>query len=186
MLSPEEQSELLTDKTIVPAKRAAKVMRGYLAQFEKLAQDGGAERAILNLLGLFDRPADGPAVDALLAKHIPGLTDELFFEKSRSRLVFQFQEKKLTSEAERSARLIEAKNRLRKLRLLSKANPKDPHELDAHPVVRAFFAGRLERPRPKPPRPRTTSSTAIIRPQRRTCPTRWRRCSRCFTPFSTA
>ena len=81
VLSPEEESELLTDKTIVPAKRAAKVMRGYLAQFEKLAQDGGAERAILNLLGLFDRPADGPAVDALLAKHIPGLTDELFFEK---------------------------------------------------------------------------------------------------------
>jgi hypothetical protein len=41
VLSPEEESELLTDKTIVPAKRAAKVMRGYLAQFEKLAQDGG-------------------------------------------------------------------------------------------------------------------------------------------------
>ena len=46
MLSPEEESELLTDRTIVPAKRAAKVMRGYLAQFEKLGQDGGAERAI--------------------------------------------------------------------------------------------------------------------------------------------
>ena len=90
VLSPEEQSELLTDKTIIPAKRAAKVMRGYLAQFEKLAQDGGAERAILNLLGLFDRPADGPAVDALLAKHIPGLTDELFFEKiEKARRAFQ-------------------------------------------------------------------------------------------------
>ena len=36
VLSPEEESELLTDKTIIPAKRAAKVMRGYLAQFEKL------------------------------------------------------------------------------------------------------------------------------------------------------
>ena len=54
-------------------------MRGYLAQFDKLGQDGGCGgRAILNLLGLFDRPADGPAVDALLLKHIPGLTDELF------------------------------------------------------------------------------------------------------------
>ena len=40
VLSPEEQSELLTDKTIVPAKRAAKVMRGYLAQFDKLAKEG--------------------------------------------------------------------------------------------------------------------------------------------------
>ncbi len=51
VLSPEEIE--LADKTIIPAKRAAKVMRGYLAQFEKLGQDGGAERAILNLLGLF-------------------------------------------------------------------------------------------------------------------------------------
>jgi len=138
VLSPEEQSELLSDKTIVPAKRAAKVMRGYLAQFEKLAQDGGAERAILNLLGLFDRPADGPAADALLAKHIPGLTDELFFDRSEP-----------LPEAKRTARLLEAKRRLRKLRLLSKANPKDPHELDAHPVVRAFFAGRLEETAPE-------------------------------------
>ena len=87
VLSPAEQSELLTDKTIVPAKRAAKVMRGYLAQFDKLAKEGaaeglgGPELALLNLLGLFDRPADGPAVDALLAQHIPGLTDDLFFER---------------------------------------------------------------------------------------------------------
>lgn len=138
VLSPEEESELLTDKTIVPAKRAAKVMHGYLAQFEKLVQDGGAERAILNLLGLFDRPADGPAVDALLAKHIPGLTDELFFEGADP-----------IPEAKRNARLLEAKRRLRKLRLLSKANPKDPHELDAHPVVRAFCAGRLEETAPE-------------------------------------
>ena len=32
---------------------------------------------------------------------------------------------------------------------MSKANPKDPHELDAHPVVRAFFAGRLEETAPE-------------------------------------
>ena len=133
VLSPEEQSELLTDKTIIPAKRAAKVMQGYLAQFEKPAQDAGAERAILNLLGLFDRPADGPAVDALLTKHIPGLTDALFFDGSEP-----------LPEAKRAARLLEAKRRLRKLRLLSKANPEDLHELDAHPVVRAFCTGRLE------------------------------------------
>ena len=58
VLSPEENE--LADKTIVPAKRAAKVMRGYLAQFEKLANEGaaeglgGPELALLNLLGLFD------------------------------------------------------------------------------------------------------------------------------------
>ena len=149
MLSPEEQSELLTDKTIVPAKRAAKLMRGYLAKLEKLAQDGGAERAILNLLGLFDRPADGPAVNTLLEKHILGLTNELFFEwieKTSGRLfwVRRWVELQPLSKAKRDARVREAKSRLRKLRLLSKANPKDPDELDAHPVVRAFFGGRLE------------------------------------------
>ena len=100
------ESELLTDKTIIPAKRAAKVMRGYLAQFEKLAQDGGAERAILNLLGLFDRPADGPAVDALLAKHIPGLTDELFFEKieTTSGMAFQVAENRAQAHSRSQAR----------------------------------------------------------------------------------
>jgi hypothetical protein len=159
VLSPEEQSELLTDKTIVPAKRAAKVMRGYLAQFDKLAKEGaadglgGPELALLNLLGLFDRPADGPAVDALLAQHIPGLTDDLFFERLEKTSGWLFKSHKIEleplSEAKRAARLREAKSRLRKLRLLSKANPKDPHELDAHPVVRAFFAGRLEETAPE-------------------------------------
>ncbi len=159
VLSPEEQSELLTDKTIVPAKRAAKVMRGYLEQFEKLAKDnataglGGPERALLNLLGLFDRPADGPAVDALLAQHIPGLTDDLFFERLEKTSGWLFKSHKIEleplPEAKRAARLREAKSRLRKLRLLSKSNPKDPHELDAHPVVRAFFAGRLEETAPE-------------------------------------
>ena len=35
------------------------------------------------------------------------------------------------------------------MRLLSKTKPKDQHELDAHPVVRAFFAGRLEETAPE-------------------------------------
>ena len=161
VLSPTEQSELLTDKTIIPAKRAAKVMRGYLDQFEKLASDpkrqaeglGGPERALLSLLGMFDRPADGSAVDALLAQHIPGLTDELFFERIETTSGWLFKSRTIelepVPEAKRVARLREAKSRLRKLHLLSKANPKDPHELDAHPVVRAFFAGRLEEAAPE-------------------------------------
>src|SRR5438477_144646 len=40
VLSPAEQSELLTDKTIIPAKRAAKVMRGYLARFDEPSPAG--------------------------------------------------------------------------------------------------------------------------------------------------
>lgn len=154
VLSPAELSELLTDKTIIPAKRAAKVMRGYLAQFDKLAHGdvtvglGGPERALLNLIGLFDRPADGPAVDALLAQRIPGLTDELFFEPIVARKGWfgigrKVNARELTA-GERAQRIRWAKDRLRKLWLLSKTNPKDPHELDAHPLVRAFFAGRLK------------------------------------------
>ena len=99
----------------------------------------------MNLLGLFDRPADGPAVDALLAQHIPGLTDDLFFERiETTRLAVQVAQDRAGAafRSKRAARLREAKSRLRKLRLLSKPNPKDPHELDAHPVVRAFFACR--------------------------------------------
>ena len=161
VLSPAEQSELLTDRTIIPAKRAAKVMRGYLEQFEKLAKDpkcqaeglGGPERALLNLLGLFDRPADGPALDALLARHIPWLTDELFFEqihKSEWMGLRKRSEVRELTPRERGQRIRFAKERLRKLRLLSEVNPKDTLELDAHPVVRAFFAGRLQETAPKP------------------------------------
>jgi hypothetical protein len=159
VLTKAEQSELATDKTIVPAKRAAKVMRGYLQQFEKLAKDnataglGGPERVLLQVLGLFDRPADGAAVDALLDERIPGLTDELFVETIVTRKGFfgigrRVDVRELTP-GERGQRIRRAKERLRKLRLLSKANPKDPHELDAHPVVRAFFAGRLEETAPE-------------------------------------
>nr|MBX2855361.1 toll/interleukin-1 receptor domain-containing protein [Paracoccaceae bacterium] len=131
MLSPEEQSELLTDKTIIPAKRAAKVMRGYLEQFDKLAGDGasaglgGPERALLHLLGLFDRPAEGAAVDRLLEAHILGLTDELFYDvlarPSPANGVSKPRVRLLKPE-ERAARLREAKSRLRKLRLLAGAD----------------------------------------------------------------
>ena len=50
---------------------------------------------------------------------------------------------------ERAARLREAKSRLRKLRLLAGAAKDDPRGLDAHPVVRAFFAGRLAETAPE-------------------------------------
>ncbi|HWE19137.1 MAG TPA: toll/interleukin-1 receptor domain-containing protein [Hyphomicrobiaceae bacterium] len=155
--SPAEQSESLADDTIVHAERSAKVMRGYLEQFGKLAREdktaglGGPERALLNLLGLFDRPADGGAVEALIKRRVRGLTDNLFetcVEKRIAGFKYASVRKKLTPN-EQSARLREAKNRLRKLRLLSKADPKDAHELDAHPLVRAFFAGHLEKTAPK-------------------------------------
>ncbi|MBV1694500.1 MAG: TIR domain-containing protein [Hyphomicrobiales bacterium] len=158
-LTAAEQEEAATDKTIVPAKRAAKVMRGYLEQFEKLSKDGasaglgGPERALLHLIGLFDRPADGPAIDKLLEAHIPGLTDELFFERVETTTGWLFKSHRIdlieVPAEKRIARLREAKGRLRKLRLLSGAAKDDPRGLDAHPVVRAYFAGRLEETAPE-------------------------------------
>jgi hypothetical protein len=50
---------------------------------------------------------------------------------------------------ERGQRLRRAKERLRKLKLLANPNPNDPHELDAHPIVRAYFAGRLVQTAPE-------------------------------------
>jgi len=149
ILTPEEQRS--TDKTLIPAKRAAKVMAGYLEQFGKLAKanragQGGPERALLSLLGLFDRPADGAAVDMLLAERILGLTDALFVEPTSKRWfgVFTRTEFRNLTPGERASRLREAKSRLRKLRLLAKEDPKDRGSLDAHPMVRAYFGKLLE------------------------------------------
>lgn len=155
VLTQAEEEELATDKTIKPAKRAAKVMRSYLERFDWLAANsaatglGGTERVLLYLLGLFDRPADGQAIEALLQERIPGLTDELFFDtvtKTSGWWLFKSRKVEIRelTVSERSRRIRRAKEVLRKLRLFSRPNPDDPHELDAHPIVRAYFSGRLE------------------------------------------
>ena len=140
-LTPEEEARAQMDETLIPAKRAQKVMRGYLEQFE-----GQPERALLHLLGLFDRPADGGAVEVLLAERIPDLTDDFFVKIEQTKGFFGFGKKIITTELtpmEREIRLSWAKERLRKLRLLASENKDDPNGLDAHPVVRAYFAERL-------------------------------------------
>jgi hypothetical protein len=153
--SEAEDEELATDKTAKPARRAAKIMRGYLGIFDKLTESGPqtevgtADRTLLNLLGLFDRPAEGSAIKMLLKAPIPGLTDELFFESATRCFGWgPFKHHRIVrreiGEDERLQRIRRAKERLRRLRLLSKPNQGDPHELDAHPIVRAFFAGRLK------------------------------------------
>ena len=154
-LTPEEEARAQMDETLIPAKRAQKVMRGYLEQFDRLedtAGSGGPERALLHLLGLFDRPADGDAVDVLLAERIPGLTDDLFVQVEKTKGFLGFGKKVITTELtpkERQTRLWWAKERLRKLRLLASESKDDPHGLDAHPVVRAYFAERLKETAPE-------------------------------------
>lgn len=86
---------------------------------------GGPELAILRLLGLFDRPAEGGALKALrAAPHIPDLTEPL------------------VDLSEEDWRLALAT--LRDHGLLAAADPREPETLDTHPLVRACFAKELE------------------------------------------
>lgn len=140
------------DRTVHYAKRAEKILEAYLERFDELSSGagriGGPERALLRLIGLFDRPADGAAVDVLLETQIAGLTDELFVARVGRRGFLGFGRRTVScilSPEERVYLLREAKSRLRKCRLLANADAQDPHALDAHPMVRAFFTGWLER-----------------------------------------
>ncbi len=90
----------------------------------------GPEVAILRLLGLFDRPADAKALAALRAKPaIPGLTEAL-----------------VDISAEEWNWAISS---LQEHGLLLPADPHQAGDLDAHPLVRAYFQEELEKEHPE-------------------------------------
>ena len=98
---------------------ARKVMESYQTWFGE-----GPELSVLRMLGLFDRPADENALDALLkSPAIPGLTESL------------------TDLSATERRTILA--RLRRARLLAGEDPHDPGHLDTHPLVREYFGEQL-------------------------------------------
>lgn len=98
---------------------ARKVMESYRTWFGE-----GPELSILRMLGLFDRPAEEKALEALLRPPaIPGLTESL------------------TGLRPNEWRTILA--RLRRARLLAGEDWKNPGQLDAHPLVREFFGEQL-------------------------------------------
>src|SRR5262249_28754622 len=98
---------------------ATKVMESYQTWLAE-----GPELAILRMLGLFDRPADEKALEALLkSPAIPGLTESL------------------TGLLPTVWRTILAK--LRRARLLAAEDPHYPGNLDTHPLVREYFGGQL-------------------------------------------
>ncbi|HRI54708.1 MAG TPA: hypothetical protein PLW65_31440, partial [Pseudomonadota bacterium] len=101
-----------------PAQRA---MAAYDRWF-----GAGPECAMLRLLGLFDRPAPGAALQTLrAAPEIPGLNDEL---------------RTLTGTAWNQ--LIA---RLRRAGLVEAANATDPRGVDAHPLIREHFGEVLRK-----------------------------------------
>jgi tetratricopeptide (TPR) repeat protein len=88
----------------------------------------GPELSVLRMLGLFDRPADENALEALLkSPAIPGLTESLAD----------------LSPTERRTILA----RLRRARLLTGEDPHNPGYLDTHPLVREYFGEQLWRRR---------------------------------------
>jgi hypothetical protein len=98
---------------------AKKVMESYQTWF-----GDGAEVSVLRMLGLFDRPAEERALEALLkAPAISGLTESL------------------TDLSPTELRTVLA--RLRRARLLTAEDPQNPGHLDAHPPVREYFGDQF-------------------------------------------
>jgi hypothetical protein len=98
---------------------ARRVMESYQAWFGE-----GPELSVLRMLGLFDRPADEKALEALLkSPAIPGLTESL------------------TDLHPTAWRPILA--RLRRARLLAGEDPHNRGYLDTHPLVREYFGEQL-------------------------------------------
>lgn len=115
---------MLADEEVGQGGHARRVMEAYetwLAETEK----GRRALSILRIMGLFDRPAEKGAIDAVTAgEPIPGLTDAL---------------KGLD---EKGWKL--AVKELRKLRLLAEKDEDRPDALDCHPLVREHFGELLK------------------------------------------
>lgn len=105
---------------------ARRVMESYEKWF---AETKTPELDVLNLLGLFDRPAVKEAVDVLKKKPaIKGLTDRLQHLSNRD---WQL-----------------ALNHLRELRLIAKKDDHNPEALDCHPLIREHFGEKLQQQNP--------------------------------------
>jgi tRNA A-37 threonylcarbamoyl transferase component Bud32/predicted ATPase len=98
---------------------ARKVMESYQTWLGE-----GPELSVLRMLGLFDRPADEKALEALLnPPGIQNLTDSLAgLSRTEWRPIL---------------------GRLRRARLLAPEDQRNPGYLDAHPLVREYFGEQL-------------------------------------------
>jgi tetratricopeptide (TPR) repeat protein len=104
---------------------ARRVMESYEAWFKDQP-----ELDILRIMGLFDRPAEGGAIDVLRTyPAIKGLTTTL---TDMSLEDWQF-----------------AHNNLRKADLLAKEDPSMPDTLDCHPLIREHFCDELKENNPE-------------------------------------
>ncbi len=88
--------------------------------------DSQPHRDVLRILGLFDRPATAGEIAALKAKRIAGLTDRIA---------------KISDEGEWQSIL----KRLQRAGLINEPTMENPGGIDAHPLIREYFAERLRR-----------------------------------------
>jgi tetratricopeptide (TPR) repeat protein len=111
---------------------AFRVMDAYVLWFESEGEKGKRALALLRLLGLFDRPATADCLAALLkAPAVPGLTEALVgMSQAQRNVAFTRLE---------TAKLLTV-NRDAAGTLLS---------LDAHPLLREYFARRLRTQQPE-------------------------------------
>jgi tetratricopeptide (TPR) repeat protein len=105
--------------------RARKVLDWYV---RKLTHE---QVQFMRLLGLFNRPADRPALEAVLSARIPYLTDDLGALHDPS--------------------MVEAIVRLRQARLLPErdTSKSESLDIDTHPLIREYFSDLLQQQAPK-------------------------------------
>ncbi|MBK9014071.1 MAG: hypothetical protein IPM82_08250 [Saprospiraceae bacterium] len=119
---------------------ARRVMEAYVRWFRESGDAHPPELVLLNLMGLFDRPAPVEALDALCAEpDIPGLTEGLRqLDSLRMQRAFQHLKKLglLEENRLRSGQLPRHLTHLPALRELE--------SLDAHPLVREHFGQKME------------------------------------------
>lgn len=141
---------------------AFRVMAAYEASFEREGDSGRRALALLRLLGLFDRPVTADCFDALLKPPaIVGLTDPLFAgrsQESRSggfggwvRRLFGAKER-ITCERVSTAVINVSLQRLESARLLTihrEPGSGSLLSLDAHPLLREYFARQLREQQPE-------------------------------------
>ena len=99
--------------------------RRVMSAYDNWLEPDGPERQILRIMGLFDRPAELEAVEALKQEpFIPGVTDNVagLDELGWNRAI----------------------TRLANLNLLAKENDRGEKKLDCHPLVREHFNDVLE------------------------------------------
>jgi len=104
--------------------------RRVMASYEKwFVETNKAELDVLNLLGLFDRPAGKAAIEVLKKEPaIKGLTERLQNLSNR--------------DWQRTL------NHLRELRLIAEKDKDNPDILDCHPLIREHFGDRLQQQNP--------------------------------------